>query len=201
MPTGYTSFIENGQAKTPKDFLQVCLRQFGVMIDYRDDPLSIALPEKLKEDTFAKKRLKEVTEELTKALAKDNSYWEQEREKKLKDAERDQKREDNEYNTLLSKYTSFKNAIEKWNCNPKFNSIKEFALDQLNISWPKKSDFYQRLYDSIASQSTEEFRNERIGLIKKDIDYYTKSVEEENNRNKERAEFFSDFKADIEKLV
>lgn len=201
MPTGYTSFIENGQAKTPKDFLQVCLRQFGVMIDYRDDPLSITLPEKLKEETYAKDRLKEAIEELTKALSKDDKYWEQEKEKKLEDAKKNQKRDDNEYNVLLSKYTFFKDAIEKWNCNPKFNSIKEFAIDQLNISWPKKSNFYQRLYDSTVSMSTEEFKNERINLIKKDIDYYTKSMEEENNRNKERAEFFSDFKADIEKLV
>ena len=39
MPTGYTQQIIDGTVKTPKEFLHLCLRNFGVCISMRDMPL------------------------------------------------------------------------------------------------------------------------------------------------------------------
>ena len=41
MPTGYTAFIENKQCNSAKQFLKLCLRNFGVLCKYRDEPLSL----------------------------------------------------------------------------------------------------------------------------------------------------------------
>ena len=41
MPTRYTSFIENKQCNSVKQFLKLCLRNFGVLSKYRDEPLSL----------------------------------------------------------------------------------------------------------------------------------------------------------------
>ena len=41
MPTGYTSFIENGEVKDAKTFLHLCLRGFGVCTKLMDRPLKI----------------------------------------------------------------------------------------------------------------------------------------------------------------
>ena len=38
--TAYTSLIASGEVKTAKDFLKVCLRQFGVLVDVIGEPLS-----------------------------------------------------------------------------------------------------------------------------------------------------------------
>ena len=41
MASQYTSFIENGKCTSAKQFLKLCLRNFGVMQMYRDEPLSL----------------------------------------------------------------------------------------------------------------------------------------------------------------
>ena len=41
MPTGYTAFIEDGDITTGKEFLLLCLRNFGIAIDVRDEPLTV----------------------------------------------------------------------------------------------------------------------------------------------------------------
>ena len=41
MPTGYTAFIENKQCNSAKQFLKLCLRNFGVLGKYKDEPLSL----------------------------------------------------------------------------------------------------------------------------------------------------------------
>ena len=41
MGSQYTSFIENGKCTSAKQFLKLCLRNFGVMSMYRDEPLSL----------------------------------------------------------------------------------------------------------------------------------------------------------------
>ena len=40
MATGYTQQIINGGVKTPKEFLHLCLRNFGVCYSMRDEPLN-----------------------------------------------------------------------------------------------------------------------------------------------------------------
>lgn len=36
MPTGYTAYIEDGSITTGKEFLMLCLRNFGISIDGND---------------------------------------------------------------------------------------------------------------------------------------------------------------------
>ena len=40
MPTGYTQQIIDGTVKTPKEFLHLCLRNFGVCVSMRDVPFN-----------------------------------------------------------------------------------------------------------------------------------------------------------------
>ena len=75
MPTGYTAHIEKGTVKTPKDFLRICLRNFGICLPIRDNddiPLSETdlLPyikeEIQKEIDFYEERLKNSIAELNR---------------------------------------------------------------------------------------------------------------------------------------
>lgn len=201
MPTGYTYLIENGEAKTPKDFLKVCLRNFGVMIDYRDEKLSIELPESLPEEHYAENKLAELKIELDDLLSKDDSYWNEKRKNYLVKLQQNIKSADTEYKNLLDKYTKFKEAIENWQCDLKYENIKNFALDQIKISWPNESTFSKKAYEEFNAMSVLEFKQFSIAQIKKDISYYTERFEDEQKRNRERAEFFEGFKKDLEKIV
>lgn len=200
MPTGYTHFIEDGEAKTPKDFLKVCLRNFGVMMAYRDDKLSIELPESLPEDHYAEGKLIELKKELDDLLNKDNSYWDEKRKNYLVKLQQNIKAADTEYKNLLDKYTKFKEAIENWQCDPKYENIKNFALDQLKISWPSEPTFSKKAYEEFNAMSVLEFKQFNIAQTNKDISYYTERFENEQKRNKEQAEFFEGFKKELEKI-
>lgn len=55
MPTGYTAYIKDGDITTGKDFLRLCLRNFGVAINMRDEPLSKPVPTQFEPDPYYKK--------------------------------------------------------------------------------------------------------------------------------------------------
>ena len=55
MPTGYTAYIKDGDITTGKDFLKLCLRNFGVAIDMRDEPLSKPVPTQFEPNPYYKK--------------------------------------------------------------------------------------------------------------------------------------------------
>lgn len=56
MPTGYTAFIEDGDITTSKEFLLLCLRNFGIAIDVRDEPLTVPTPTHFKPCVYAQNR-------------------------------------------------------------------------------------------------------------------------------------------------
>ena len=150
MPTGYTSFIENGKVRTAKQFLHLCLRAFGVCINMRDDSLKLTddytedISKGYQEDinyhkkqlTSAEKKLSEIQsmseEELCEKYIKETS------EKIQYYLKAEDKRSKNN-----KKYLEIYSAIAAWDCNPEFQSIKDFALNQIDISMDK-DDYYQK---------------------------------------------------------
>ncbi len=56
MPTGYTAFIEDGDITTGKEFLLLCLRNFGIAIDVRDEPLTVPAPTHFKPCVYTQNR-------------------------------------------------------------------------------------------------------------------------------------------------
>ena len=55
MPTGYTTYIKDGDITTGKDFLKLCLRNFGVAINMRDEPLSKPVPNQFEPNLITRK--------------------------------------------------------------------------------------------------------------------------------------------------
>ena len=213
MPTGYTSFIEDGKVKTAKQFLHLCLRNFGVCIMMRDDSLE------LKDD---------YTNDLLKSYQGDIDYH----KKHLKDAQKELERiqqmseeelcsryvsettknieyymkQNNQQNGNLAEYLRIKEGIEKWNCDEKFKSIKEFALNQIDISMDK-SDYYEEALQKCGEPTREGFLKVKDEYIKKivdhvqwDVDYHTKELESAIRRRDENIAFYKEFKESIANL-
>ena len=92
--TGYTYTIEDGTCKTPKDFLKLCLKNFGCCLDVRDESLA-----KFNADDFLEKIKNESQSEyLTNSLA--NAKKELEKLLKKSDNERMEKMEQNRHHRL-----------------------------------------------------------------------------------------------------
>jgi hypothetical protein len=73
-------------------------------------------------------------------------------------------------------------------------------LEQIKVSMP---DPLTWMYESLAelkNRTLEEFKKAHIDGAKKDIEYHKEELARDEQRNKERNEFLSGFKQDLEKL-
>ena len=213
MPTGYTQQIIDGTVKTPKEFLHLCLRNFGICISMKDESLN------LQGDytEYIKKYYQDIMGYYTKAL--ENAKKEYERVINLSDDDlyemyikkfsdnRDyyQKRTD-EAKKQNSKFQSFYDAIKNWDCSEEFDNIKEFALNQIDIS-KEAEDYYA---DELSKEmlTKEEFIADGKCEYKEDL---LKSTESDVKYNQDRLDgitknmndalaFYERFKKEIDKL-
>ena len=213
MPTGYTQMIIDGKVKTPKEFLHLCLRNFGVCVCMRDDEFKVEedytpkIMEFYQNDVdYHKKHLKSAEEQMEGIL-------------KLTDEELYQKflvnmKEKKEYNeeaikrdsALNAKFDQFSEAIKNWECSPEYNNIKEFALNQLNIS-KENMDYHEKELAKVGDLSREgfesrkdDYRQRLIDNTQWDIDYHTKEMKSAESRMAEVVSFYHFFKQELEKL-
>lgn len=161
MPTGYTAYIEDGNITTGKEFLKLCLREFGIAIDMRDEPLSVPVPAHFEPDEWYKnhymntvKKLKE-NESLTFEEVK--LRRQREHDKEVKSARRAiaQMTEVNE------RYKQIRKQIEAWTPPTEdYNGIKQFAVDQIEKSMNTEDqfDYYQKIIDEPFDDSDEAVR-------------------------------------------
>lgn len=217
MPTGYTAFIENKQCNSAKQFLKLCLRNFGILCKYRDEPLSLDF-----EPDF--------TDENVNSLIKNNEKKIEKYKNELKeydDLSYDEKaskikegclKEINFYTKLYdegvelnARYDDFIEAIEDWDCSEDFNSIKEFAINQCKIS-KENLDYYEReivnyknLLDKIETSEyavqyeIEKYRNNIIARIKSYQDSINK-IKEQNSKYESNKEFYDRFIKELENV-
>ena len=146
MPTGYTSYIYDGKITNGSDFLKLCTRAFGIAVDIKDENLSVVTPNHFEPDPFYEEMYK-------KAVSKRNRY------KRMTVDEARQEFVEKEIKSLnfskeyLSKmteendrYESVRIEVKKWiPPTSKHEKLKEFALNQLNVSMNSKDsiDFFR----------------------------------------------------------
>ena len=135
MPTGYTAYIKDGDITTGKDFLKLCLRNFGVAIDMRDEPLSKPVPTQLEPDPYCKRDY-DVTVEIRNKY-RQMTFEEAKKEliaKHKKDIESTRKSLD-KYIAEDERYMKVRDEIEKWiPPTSEHENVKKFALNQIDIS-------------------------------------------------------------------
>lgn len=217
MPTRYTEFIENKQCNSVKQFLKLCLRNFGVLSKYRDEPLSLDFePDFTDENVNSFIKINENRIEKYKKELKeyDNLSYDEKASKIKEDCLKELNFYKNIYNKsveLNAKYDNFIEAINGWDCSKDFNSIKEFAINQCEISkenldyYEKEIIKYQKLLDKIETSKYEvqceidKHRNAIIANIKSCQDYINR-IKEQNNKYESNKEFYDRFVKEIENI-
>lgn len=135
MPTGYTAYIQDGDITTGKDFLKLCLRNFGIAINMRDEPLSKPVPTQFEPDLYYKKDYEETIEVRNKY--RQMTFEEAKKElieKHKKDMESTKKSLD-KYIAEDERYMKVRDEIEKWiPPTSEHENVKKFALNQIDIS-------------------------------------------------------------------
>ena len=211
MPTGYTQPIIDGTVKTPKEFLHLCLRNFGICISMRDMPLDSqedyteyikkyyqdSLSHHVEELAYARKEYErinnlsddELYEIYVKRFSDDRDYY--------------QKRTD-EIKNQNAKYQSFYDAIKNWDCSEEFSNIKKFALDQINISKDDEDYYTDELSKEMLTKeefiSEGKYKEELLKNSKWDIDYHQKELDCVIKNMNDTLAFYEHFKKEIDKL-
>ena len=213
MPTGYTSFIEDGKVKTSKEFLHLCLRAFGACFKLMDYPLEV------KDD---------YTDDLNREYQKDIEYHQKNLDESKKYLKIIQEMTDDE---LCEKYISetrdkikrleecrnkdfqnyadylrIKEEIESWNCDKEFEGIKKFAIDQIDMSISKSSYYDDELAKcgEPTREGFEKVKDEYRKSLTEDtewnINYHQKEIEHILESQQVDLECYKRFKEDLKKL-
>ncbi len=213
MPTGYTQQIIDGTIKTPKEFLHLCLRNFGVCVSMRDMPLDLQedYTEHIKE--YYQNSIDYDTKEL------ENAKVEYERVINLSDDElykmyvknfsdnRDyyRKRTD-KVKKQNAKFQSFYDAIKNWDCSEEFDNIKNFALNQIDIS-KEAEDYYVNesskeilTKEKFLSNYKNEYKKEFLQKAECKVNYYREKLDTITKNMNNILAFYEQFKKEIEKL-
>ena len=211
MPTGYTSFIEDGKVKNPTDFLHICLRNFGVCWSMRDSDTPMdakdfesAIRAGYQDSIdYHRKKLEAAKKELAEfnALSDDDLY-------KRYVTETTEKY--NQYNKLYAEslkknatYEKFLNAIQAWTPSEDFQGIKDFAIHQIEISKGNPA-YWGNEADKIGLPSREKFEEMKESIkadmlksINWDISYHQEELDRQVKGLAGALEFYSRFKEEI----
>ena len=213
MPTGYTQQIIDGTVKTPKEFLHLCLRNFGVCISLRDEPLNPQgdYTESIKkwyQDSigYLNKALENAKKEYARiSNLSDDDLYEIYVKKFTDDRNYYQKRTD-EAKKQNAKYQSFYDAIENWDCSEEFSNIKKFALDQIDDS-KEPEDFYKDVLTKKILTKKEfiadgkyEYKETLLKSAEQDVNYKQERLDDAIKTMNDALAFYERFKKEIEKL-
>lgn len=213
MPTGYTQMIKNGQVKTPQEFLHLCLRNFGVCVSMKEEPLDVRkdYTDNIMKFTqgdvdYHRERMKSAEERMQKILKMTDEELYQMYLKKYSETKVWCEDRIKEAHAVDEKYNEFSEAIGKWDCSPDYEPIKKFALDQLRVSM-EGTDYYEKELAKIGDLSRESFQKNRDefynGLVSDtqwDINYHKDEMERAVKRQADTLAFYHSFKQELEKL-
>lgn len=197
--TGYTSFIVDNKVSTAEDFLRLCLHNFGIMMAYRDDPISTEIPDEIPLDDYHSKELTKSLQLLEELKARPDSEWRAYIEKELADEKDARERRDREDAEASARVEAISKAISAWKCSPDFDGIKKFALEQLGMTTPDSTEWSDEKISSLTEALAdpakfEEYKDLYIKSAKDSIDYHKKMHAEALERYKSANDFLSRFK-------
>lgn len=198
MPTSYTAYIKDGDITTGKDFLKLCLRNFGIAIDMRDEPLSKPVPTQFEPNPYYKKNYEKTVE--TRNKYRQMTFEEARKElieKHKKDIESARKSLD-EFIAEDERYMKIRDEIEKWiPPTSKHENVKKFALNQIDISLNTDiREYYNKELNKeldISDEAVYAYMNDINEFYENDVARAYKRWQEELKRTADKSMWMKQF--------
>lgn len=190
MPTGYTEFIEDGRITNAKDFLLLCTRAFAIMIDSRDEPLSIPIKTEFKPDTEHYKKwladtIAQRDELLAMSMAEFHEKLIQDRNKRIENAKESYLCQCK----LDEKYELIYREILAWEAPSGCGNLKDFALEQISISRPDLKWYADNIAKAGRLDTDEKEYAALLQCFDRSIAYYKDKIRERQEYIAEKAKF------------
>ena len=213
----YTTFIEKGEITNARDFMKLCLRNFGIMQEHYQDPLSLESVLEKNFDVETNGSYQRYVKFLNYEYENLKKYIHQQEDKESYDIAftefvADIEKSIADYKKAIVKRTSenkmyekYIEKIQKWNCSPQYENIKKFAIEQCTNAL-NDVNFYEREIKRYEEQlanpksSFDEYLKTMIGVTKQSIDMYAKSINQCIRSLKDRKEFFDNFMKEVNNI-
>lgn len=213
----YTTFIQKGEITNARDFMKLCLRNFGIMQEHYQDPLSLesVLEKNFDIETNSNyqryvknlnneyQRLKELIHQQEDKTCYDIAFREFVAgiEKSIADYKKAIVKRTNE-NKMYEKYIE---KIQKWNCSPQYENIKNFAIEQCTNALNDVSFYTNQInrYEEQLANPKDSFDEDlkiMIDVTRQSIDMYAKSINQCINSLKDRKKFFDNFMKEVNNI-
>lgn len=199
--TGYTSFIHEGKTTTATEFLKLCCRAMGVFYYMREEPLSPDIPKSIPLDLRSERReLKKDKEALEAAKKLTDEEWADKLAAKIVNEKKSLTgyiKEDDEYTTRLK---TIKAEIEKWKCDEKYDTLKSFAIEQINMCLPSESNWAKEALDELQKMTVEDYKKMHLEMLEQSVKCDEESIETAMKSNMEANEYLSGFFKELKQL-
>ena len=203
--TGYTSGVVDGKVTDAKDFLSMCLHAFGVMIRYRDDPLTKDLPDSIPLDAYHVSQIDDKKHKIEEVKARTDDEWRDELNKSLEKEKAEYEIAKKEIQVEAERIENMRKKIDAWDCDEQLADVKKFALEQLNMTKPYDLDWCTETIETLEKALTDEtqfseWKQKSIESAESDLMYTIERAEEDKANNKKANEYLAKFKKELEKL-
>ena len=94
----------------------------------------------------------------------------------------------------------FKNGIDNWNCSSQYQNIKNFALEQLEITEADNYEWDEKLLKEYRDTMIQDYKLSRIKSAIREVELCKENINAEKKRRDERIEFIEGFLKEIENI-
>lgn len=159
----YTKYIENGIITNGADFLKLCIRNFGIASDLKDEPLSVPVPTHFEVHPYYKMAYQKAVEENNKVQRITFEEAKQEISEKCEERVRVYKEFYNDCIENNKKYKKVKEEILNW-IPPTFDhiKIKKFALEQIDNCIKTEIDLQKYECNIASAEARQHWTDEKI---------------------------------------
>jgi hypothetical protein len=206
MPTGYTAIIEEKEDLTFEEFALRCARNFGALIQMRDDSLDAEVPDQFPLDDYHGRSLEDEAKKLLDIKGMTHKDIERRVETK---AWYDKK----QYDEALVKFEKYNAAysrmlakVEAWTPpSAAHHSMKRFMIEQIKVSLPNHpSEYYGVPFEdpkqALVGLDHEAWRRKELEQVLESMEYHQKNRKEDVERNNECNVWLKKLKASIKDL-
>lgn len=135
MPTGYTAYIKDGKITSGKEFLKLCTRAFGIVVDLKDESLDVPTPNHFEPHPYYEKAYKDSLVSREKAYSMTLEEVKEDIISKYNDNKGRAEKILEKYKDEDKKYLKVREEVEKWiPPTSEHENLKKFCLEQIDMS-------------------------------------------------------------------
>jgi hypothetical protein len=185
MPTGYTAELCDRDVSFEK-FILSCARNFGALIEMRDDPADAPIPQEFQPSKWHRDALAAARGNLDKLEKMSDAEAEAAATKEYEDAIAEDARIASKRIEVRKRLLGMRRRVEEWIPPTKdHDGLKRFMLEQLDMTIEQDGAPWTMHHER---KTGEQWRKESIEVERRSIEYHVeenlKEIERTNGRNR-----------------